>query len=159
MHLQVNEVILRVVHHHPTPFVLQIFKLILAFFPFFLLLFVGQDSISASAFLTAELVLFAFFALVLVYLGLIFWLDKLVITNHRIIYINWKFLTVRNESEARLEDIQDVRTKERGILSYFTVFDYGLFQVDTASSSAILVFDNAPNPEGIRQYVYHLRSQ
>lgn len=159
MHLQVNEVILRVIHHHPTPFVAQVFKLVLAFFPFFLLLFVGQDSVSTASFMTAELVLFAFFALVLVYLGLIFWLDKLVITNHRIIYINWKFLTVRNESEARLEDIQDVRTKERGILSYFIVFDYGLFQVDTASSSAILVFDNAPNPEGIRQYVYHLRSQ
>lgn len=159
MHLHQNESILRVVHHHPTPFVSQILKLILAFSPFFLMLFVAQNSISNFSFIVAQLVLFFFFLLVIMYLALIFWFDKLVITNHRIVYVNWKFLTVRHEAEANLIDIQDVRTKEMGVFSYFKVFDYGLFQVDTSSSSAILVFDDAPDPEGLRQYIYHLRKQ
>lgn len=150
---------MRVIHHHPTPFVFQVMKLILAFSPFFLMLFVAQNSISEQAFFISQIVIFLFFAFVMFYLAIIFWFDKLVVTNKRIVYINWKFLTVRHEAEANLVDIQDVRTKERGILAYFKVFDYGLFQVDTASSSAILVFDNAPDPEGIRQYIYHLRQQ
>jgi hypothetical protein len=101
--------------------------------------------------------IFALFALIIVYVALIYWLDKLIITNHRIIYIDWKYLTVRDESEALLNDIQDIQTEEKGILSTFAIFDYGLLRLDTASSYITIEFFQAPDPEGIRKFIYHVK--
>ncbi len=95
----------------------------------------------------------------LIFVALDYWLDKLVVTNQRIILINWQTLLARNESEAFLHDIQDIQTKEKGFLANFKIFDYGLFKLETASSQVTIMFDNAPDPEGIRRFVYHLRSQ
>ncbi len=99
----------------------------------------------------------AVFSLVVIYQAIIFWLDRLVVTNMRIYQIDWKYLTVRSESEAMLSDIQDVRTAEKGVLSYFKILDYGMIRVETASSHVTLLFEDAPNPEGIRQFIYSVR--
>jgi len=50
-------------------------------------------------------------------------------------------------------------TAEKGLLSYFSFFDYGQIRIDTASSHTTLTFEDAPNPEGIRQFIYHVRHQ
>lgn len=159
MDLREGEQIMKVFHHHPTPFVLNIFKVIAATFPFFLLLFIFQEALPSRVNLTLHLIVITIFALVVTYMALIYWLDKLVITNQRAIYIDWKYLTVRDESEALLDDIQDIQTKEKGLLSYFYIFDYGTFTLETASSHVTLKFPDAPDPEGIRRYVYHIRQQ
>ena len=86
-----------------------------------------------------------------------YWLDRLVVTNHRVIYVDWKYFTVRNEYGADLGDIQDIVTKEKGFLSHFKMFDYGEFRLETASNRSIIVFVNAPDPEGLRQFVYKLK--
>ena len=106
----------------------------------------------------ANLVVFLIFSLVIVYLSLIYWLDKLIVTNLRVVHVDWKYLTVRDEQEALLEDIQDVKTHELGFLSYFRVFDYGRIKIDTASSHVTLEFIDSPDPEGIRRYIYHVRN-
>ncbi len=154
-----GEKVLRVYHHHPTPFIFNVLKVILAFSPFYFLLW-GVDSILSLFWaIIGHLVLIFFFILVIIYISLIYWLDRLVITNMRIIYIDYKYLTVRDDSVAFLEDIQDVKTDEKGLLAYFKFFDYGTMTVDTPSSYITLIFEDAPNPEGIRQFVYHVKSQ
>ncbi|MFH1284600.1 MAG: hypothetical protein ABIH78_03365 [Candidatus Peregrinibacteria bacterium] len=157
MQLREGEQILKVYHHHPLPFVGQLIKVIIGSFPFFLLIFLFQSILSNKGFLVANLIVFFIFALVVVYVSLIYWLDKLIITSQRIIFVNWKYLTVRDEAEALLDDIQDVRTEERGILATFWIFDYGLMRLETASSSVIINFINAPDPESIRQFIYHVK--
>lgn len=159
MHLREGEQILKIYHHHPTPFVYQILKAILATLPFFFLLFILQTAFSSTAYVIAHLVILSGFSILIVYLSLIYWLDKLVITNLRVIHIDWKYLTIRDEAEGFLDDIQDILTSEKGLLSYFSFFDYGAINIDTASSRVTLVFDDAPNPEGIRQFIYHVRRQ
>jgi len=159
MELREGEQILKIYHHHPTPFVFQILKAVLATLPFFFLLFILQTAFSSSAYVIAHLLVFAVFSLLVVYLSLIYWLDKLVITNLRIIHVDWKYLTIRDEAEALLDDIQDILTAEKGLLSYFSFFDYGQIRIDTASSHTTLTFEDAPNPEGIRQFIYHVRHQ
>ena len=159
MHLREGEKILRVYHHHPTPFVFDVLKVIIGAFPFLMLLFLFKSALSSKAYILANLFIFGLFALVLIYVSLIFWLDKLVITNQRIVHIDWKYLTVRDESEAILSDIQDVITHEKGILSHFRVFDYGNLTMDTSSSYVTIQFEHAPDPESIRQFIYHLRRQ
>ena len=159
MNLREGEQILKIYHHHPTPFVFQILKVVLATSPFFFLLFILQSAFSTFAYVIAHLIVLAIFSLVVVYLSLIYWLDKLVITNLRVIHIDWKYLTVRDEAEGLLDDIQDILTAEKGLLSFFSFLDYGDIKIDTASSHVTLTFEHAPNPEGIRQFIYHIRHQ
>ena len=80
-------------------------------------------------------------------------MDRLVITNKRIVYIDWQYLTVKAEYETELKDIQDLASHERGIIAIFPVFDYGTFEVKTASSDVTIRFENAPNPSEILKFV------
>lgn len=100
-----------------------------------------------------------FFILVVLYKSLVYWLDRLVITDQRIVHVEWRNLAVRDEAEVRLRDIQDILTQEKGLLSYFKIFDYGTIRMDTASAYVALQFKNAPDPEGIRRFIYHVRNQ
>ena len=159
MQLREGEQILKVYHHHPTPFVFSILKVIVATLPFFLMLFWLQEALSTMWYVIAHLVVFFIFGIVVTYASLVYWLDKLIITNRRIVYIDWKYLTVRDEAEAFLTDIQDVQTNEKGVFSYFWIFDYGTLRLDTASSYVTLEFIEAPNPEEIRRFIYHVRNQ
>lgn len=159
MKLSEGERILKVYHHHPTPFVFDILKVILGTFPFLLLLFLFESVFSTKAFIFAHLILFFVFSLIIVYISFIYWLDKLVITDKRVVYINWKYLTVREEAEALINDIQDIRTKENGFLSNFWIFDYGKLRLDTPSSLVTIEFFDAPDPEEIRKYIFHIKSQ
>lgn len=159
MDLREGEQILKIYHHHPTPFVFKIIKTIVGFLPFFFLVYLAQDSFSAAGFVTTNLVLFAMFALICAYKAIIYWLDKLVVTNERIIYINWTGLTSRKECEAFLSDIEEIQTKEKGFMSKFYIFDYGQFRLETAASSVSIDYNEAPDPEGIRKFVYHIKPQ
>lgn len=159
MNLREGERILKVYHHHPFPFVKDMFKVIVGAFPFFLLLYMFKSAFSVGAYVIANAVIFFFFSLVIAYISLIFWLDKLIITNFRIVFIDWKYLTHRNEAEALLDDIQDVQTEERGLLAFFWIFDYGTLRLDTASSYVTIEFFEAPDPEGIRKFIYHIKKQ
>lgn len=157
MQLREGEQILKVYHHHPMPFIGNILKVIIGAFPFFLLIFLFQPILSNKGFFIAHMIVFFLFALIAVYVSLIYWLDKIIITNQRVVHIDWKYLTVRDEAEALLDDIQDVQTEEKGILASFWLFDYGMLRLDTASSYITIEFAHAPDPEGIRQFIYHVK--
>lgn len=159
MHLREGEHIVKIFHHHPTPFVFDVLKVIAATLPFYLILFWFKGALSTKWYLLAHLIILFIFSLVIVYVSLIYWLDKLVITNLRVIHIDWKYLTIREEAEGFLDDIEDIQTMEKGILSHFWIFDYGIIKIDTASSHQTLEFTEAPDPEGIRQYIYRIRKQ
>lgn len=160
MQLQDDETILKVFHHHPTPFLYQMLKALGAVIPIFFVVYFFKSSIPENIFFLIILIICFGFALTIVYLSLIYWLDKLVITNKRVVHIDWKLLTVRAEAEARHHLIQDIITSEKGLLSHFKFFDYGTIQIDTSSSHHVsIVFEQAPDPEGIRRFVYHIKQQ
>jgi hypothetical protein len=159
MNLREGEQILKVYRHHPTPFLYLIFKVIIGTFPFFFMLFLFQSALSPKWSLILHVFVFALFSLIVIYVSLIYWLDRLIVTGERIICVDWKFITIRQESEAFLDDIQDIQTTEKGFLSAIKAFDYGLLKVETASSLASVLFPDAPDPEGIRQFIYHVKKQ
>lgn len=158
MHLREGEQILKIFHHHPTPFVFDIFKLILAAIPFFVVLFILKESFNTKWFVIAYVILILCFALVVAYMSFIFWMDRLVVTNHRIVYVNWKMLSIREEAEAFHREIEEIMTQEKGIFSYFKTFDYGTIRIETAAAHVNIDFRDAPDPEGIRKFIYHIRS-
>ncbi len=153
MKLQSKERIIKVFHHHPFPFLVQVVKTIAASFPFFFLLYLISPALSYNIVVIANIIIIAVFSLVIIYLALIYWLDKLVITNKRAIHIDWLVLSKRIEGEALLYDIQDIHTQESGLLSAFYLFDYGLLRLETASSKTTITFTEAPDPEGIKAFM------
>ncbi len=157
MQLREGEKILKIYHHHPTPFFSHVLKVIFAFVPFFILLYLMSSILSSGLFFLIALILFFIFILIIIYVALIYWLDRLIVTNQRVLYIDYKYLTVREDAQAFLSDIQDIQTEEQGILAYFKFFDYGTLRLDTPSSYVTLTFVNAPDPEGIRQFIYQAR--
>lgn len=86
-----------------------------------------------------------------------YWMDRFMITDQRVIFSDYKFITVRQESQASIKDIQDITTKENGVFSRLRWLDYGLLRIETAASVSSIIFDNAPDPEGIRHYIFEIR--
>jgi hypothetical protein len=158
MDLKEGERVIKVFHHHITPFLFWLIEIVIAFIVCFLLLYLFQKAIPFTTFLIFHVVLISLFSIIVFYKSIIFWLDKLIVSNQRIVYVNWITLFKRQESEAMLHDIQDIQTSEKGIISYIPLFDYGSFTLETASAKTTITFDLAPDPEGIRQYIYHIRS-
>ncbi|MDP2642577.1 MAG: hypothetical protein Q8P62_01920 [Candidatus Peregrinibacteria bacterium] len=159
MDLRKDEQIMKVYHHHPTPFVFKMMWMIVGFLPFFFLVYLAKNSLSLFGFIIVNAGLFLIFALVCAYKSIIYWSDKLIVTNERIIYINWTGLTSRRESEAFLSDIEEIQTREKGFISKFYIFDYGQFRLETAASSVSIDYTEAPDPEGIRKFIYHIKPQ
>ena len=159
MELRDGENILKKYRHHPTPFIWMMIKTLFGATPFYLFLFFALPYMDVSLSIILHTVFFIIFGFVVLYLTLIYWLDVLVVTNQRIISIDYKFLTTSQTSQTFIQAIQDICTHELGILSYFRIFDYGSVIIETAASDITLVFDNAPDPEGIRQFIYHIRKQ
>jgi len=159
MMLREGEKILRTYRHHPVPFVWQIIKALALMIPFYFFIYIFSSDLSPLWILLVHVSTLILFGLILLYLSLIYWMDKLIITDQRVVYRDYKYLTVSEESETFLNDIQDITTKENGVLAYFWIFDYGLITIETPASSVTIVFDNAPDPEGIRQLIFHMRTQ
>ncbi len=159
MHLSPDERILKVYHHHYFPYAILLAKTIGASIPFYFVLFLFADAIDGNALLLLNAAIVLLFLLVVAYITFVYWMDRLIITNKRVVYIDWKFITIRTESEAKLNDIQDVRTVERGVLSSIPFLDYGIVTIRTASDKTLIEFPEAPNPEAIRHVIYQIQKQ
>ena len=154
MHMRPGEKILKTYSRHPFPYFLSVLRTVLFVAPLYFLLFLVRDSFSASGMFWATSLVTFFLIIVLVYNGLMYWLDKFLVTNYRLLYIHWPFPTIRKEYEAELRDIQDISTQEKGIFSYLKILDYGVITVETAASHSSIVFNYAPDPEGIKHFIY-----
>ncbi len=104
-------------------------------------------------------IIIALFSLFTAYDFVIFYLDRLIVTNRRIVHIDWHNLLSRGEQEAELKDIQDIETVENGIFSSIKLFDFGTFWLETASTKTTITFKDAPDPEGIKHLIYQLQTK
>lgn len=157
MHLSPNEVVLRIFYHHYFPFAKRLVLIIASALPFYVLLFILAGAFPKNVILLLHLGIVIIFTLAVIYSTLVYWLDRLIITNRRVIFIDWKYLTKKGEYEAKLEDLQDIRTLERGILAKIPFLDYGTIEIRTASDRTVIDFPEAPNPESIRQFIYKIK--
>ena len=63
----------------------------------------------------------------------------------------------QRQVEAYFNEIQEIPRKR--FPSYFRAFDYGDIRVETAASHVSIDFQDAPDPEGIRRFIYHVKPQ
>lgn len=156
MKLQSHEKIVKVYHHDLFCFIVRGVKVWSASLPFLLLTYIFSTIM--PGWMTASVIsgIFVLFALVYAYDFSMYYLDTLVITNQRIVHLDWISPFKYQETQATLNDIQNIESKENGFLSKIRLFDFGEFLVETASTRTVISFSEAPDPEGIKFFVTNL---
>jgi len=77
-----------------------------------------------------------------------------IVTNERVVDVDFLHLLYKELSEARLVDIQDITYKTGGLLE--TLFNYGNVYIQTAGTEPNFEFLAVPNPEVVVQTVSEL---
>lgn len=100
------------------------------------------------SYLGAMIIFFYLLLLTYSFISFITWFYNIsLITNKRIVEINYSDLVYRHISATKLELIQDVSYTQVGV--FRSIFDYGNLMVQTAATIDNFEFEQAPHPEDI----------
>jgi len=77
-----------------------------------------------------------------------------IVTNERIVDIDFLYLLYKRLSQAELSEIQDITYTSGGILATF--FDYGNITIQTASEMPNIEFEKVPHPERVVEKIRSL---
>lgn len=77
-----------------------------------------------------------------------------IITDQRIVDVDFNNVLYHKFAEAQLEKIEDVTHKPVGIFS--SIFDYGNVYIQTAGAQREFVFDNVPRPRDVQDTLLDL---
>ena len=80
-----------------------------------------------------------------------------IVTNERLVDIDFHYLLYKNFAEAELLKIQDISFTSGGVFAAF--FNYGNVIVETAGESPNLEFDSVPFPEHVVETIRKLTGQ
>ena len=83
--------------------------------------------------------------------------DLYLITNKRVVDIDFNNLLNKHFGQADLDDIQDVSSSVKGILGTF--FNFGDVLIQTASEVNQINFTKVPNPDKIIKLIKELKEQ
>lgn len=153
MHARQGEVIAKVVKRHLTPFFFYVLGTLLLAAPIFFVIYLVDRATGAEWVLTLYAVAAFLTGSALAIISIDYLLDKLVITNMRVVLIDWRSLVMREENEVELLEIQDIKTHAKGILTGISIFDYGTCAIETAASKTSIIFTHCPNPEGVKHFI------
>jgi len=92
---------------------------------------------------------YLFWWLLLYHAWLDYYLDIWIVTSHRVINIEQKGLFNRFIAEHKLFRIQDVVSKQQGMLP--TLLNYGEVHIQTAGSEKTVVFEQVSRPHYVAQ--------
>ena len=148
-----NETVVLFLRQHiivNVPWVIVAIFLILAptvLFPLLLKLIPASVTIPGGYFFVGTLYWYvATFGFILAkFLGWFF--NIYIVTNERLVDIDFVNLLYKNFSQAELTKVQDISFTARGFFS--TIFNYGAVRVETAGESPNLEFDLVPYPEKV----------
>jgi len=149
-----TEKVILLVRSHPFT---QIYWVIHVFVIF--LFFVIVDSVVVS-YLSAIQMLFLnifvlFFTLSYIWFNFLNWYFNVgIITNKRVVDINFFNVLYKEITVARLEKIQDVTIKTGGYIEAF--FNYGTIYVQTAGTEDNIEFSDVPMPSRVVQIINNL---
>ena len=104
--------------------------------------------------------------------GMVFWYEALfgyflasfihwyfnifIVTNKRIIDIDFLFLLYKKFSETKIEKVQDISFKTGGIMA--TMLNYGDVMIQTAGELPNFVFEKVPHPSKVVHIISELTS-
>lgn len=77
-----------------------------------------------------------------------------IVTNERVIDVDFNSLLFKNISTAKLDRVEDVTVTNRGYLG--SVFDYGTILIQTAGTVDQFEFDDTPHPSRVSAFINDL---
>lgn len=77
-----------------------------------------------------------------------------IVTNERVVDIDFYYLLYKHFAEAELDKIQDISYSSSGLLA--TLFDYGNVKIQTAAEIPNLEFELIPHPEKVVETIRSL---
>jgi hypothetical protein len=77
-----------------------------------------------------------------------------IVTDERIIDIDFLSLIYKNISAAKIDNIEDVTATTGGALQ--SVFNYGTVKIQTAAATTEFEFENVPQPNKVTQFLNEL---
>lgn len=80
-----------------------------------------------------------------------------IVTNERVVDIDFYYLLYKRFSQAELNKIQDISYSSGGIFATF--FNYGNVTIETAGETPNIEFDKVPYPEKVVETVRNLTEQ
>lgn len=81
--------------------------------------------------------------------------DVFIVTDRRVVDIDFNNLLDKKFSEADLSRIQDVTSRVSGVSQ--TIFNYGTVLIQTAAEQNEIIFEKVPNPEKVVRLLQNLR--
>ncbi len=89
------------------------------------------------------------------FLNLLYWYFNVgLVTNERVIDIDWNSLVDRDVATAQVSQIEDIREAQIGVLP--GVFDFGNVYIQTAGTQPNVEFYNVPHPQLIVRKIQEL---
>ena len=139
--------------------VLMLFALITLPLIFFYLFFLNSSTIYDNPIVYPLVILgtsvYYLFVWVFFFFSFIdYYLDVWIITNQRIIDIEQRGFFSRVISEQKLFRVQDVTSETHGVWS--TMLKFGYVYVQTAGAKSRFVFEDVPDPNGVRDVIIKL---
>ena len=156
MLLRQNEKIIKIFRHHRWPFIFQTILTILILIPFFILLTKAEGWLMLKLLIPLKVILLLLSFGIIIYNILVYWLYKLIVTNQRIIHVDWKTLTEKEVHDIELADVQHVKIKNSGIIDNLPLLDYGIIEFQGGADSNRITFMQIPNPAQAQELINKL---
>lgn len=107
----------------------------------------------------AQIVFINFFSIVLIFsyawINFLRWFFEIgVVTNERIIDIDFKSVLYKEVTIAKVENVQEISSRSSGYIG--TLFNYGNVYVQTSGADIDIEFQNAPDPTYIVKMINKL---
>jgi hypothetical protein len=135
-----------------SPFLLV--ALLVLLFPFFLTLINTAISENMLLFLTMFVPCLTVSLSIVTYSFVRWFYNVNIVTDKRVIDLDFTTVVSHKLSEARLTRIEDITHKQNGILG--SVFDVGTVYFQTAGASPEIEFDNIVKPRMVQDILYDL---
>ncbi|HNZ70531.1 MAG TPA: PH domain-containing protein [Candidatus Dojkabacteria bacterium] len=154
-----DENIILIIRQHPAVYIPQFF-LVLALIVVAIVFNVALSNldlvVGTRIALTAGLGIFFFLiVLAVIFYTFIKWFYTVnIVTDERIVDLDFKNILAHEYSEAQIEKIEDVTHRVNGFLGL--LFDFGTVTIQTAGTKPEFEFDNVPRPRDVQDTLLDL---
>lgn len=155
-----GEHIVLLVRQHPAVLIPSILKVLGVFIvPFLVVPLIGGSDIeftfSDFSFSMGLIVLWVMLMITISVTDFLKWFFSVnIITNERIVDIDFNHFLYHKVSETQLERVEDVSHSPLGV--WATLFDYGTVYIQTAGESREFEFNNVPRPRDVQDTLLDL---
>lgn len=141
-----EEKIVLVLRQHPITQIKSVLMILFLFvFLPFLLKVAGLTAVLPDKFRVAGNIFLVFLAIGMAFRSFLMWFFNVyIITDERIIDVDFISMIYKNISTAKIDNIEDITKKSSGIIA--NLFDYGTILIQTAATKNEFEFDHVPHP-------------